>query len=79
MHAKLTEIIGINKVNINPRYPALNAIFSLIFPIIISLFWEDSQLYFNLPGWWVIKISQIAAGFLHLSDPVSPVWPAQAA
>ena len=32
MDAKLTEIIGINKVNINRRYPALNAIFIRLFP-----------------------------------------------
>jgi len=38
MHAKLTEIIGINKVNINPRYPALNAIFIRLFLKIIHLF-----------------------------------------
>jgi hypothetical protein len=38
MHAKLTEIIGINKVNINPRYPALNAIF-------ISIFFEKGSLF----------------------------------
>jgi len=38
MHAKLTEIIGINKVNINLRYPALNAIFKSIFLKMKSLF-----------------------------------------
>jgi hypothetical protein len=41
MHAKLTEIIGINKVNINLRYPALNAIFSSIFFKMRSLFQSD--------------------------------------
>ena len=38
MPAKLTEIIGINKANINLRYPALNAIFIRIFFKINSLF-----------------------------------------
>jgi len=38
MVAKLTEIIGINKVNINRRYPALNAIFIRLFLITLSLF-----------------------------------------
>jgi hypothetical protein len=38
MPAKLTEIIGINKVNINLRYPALNAIFISIFFKKMSLF-----------------------------------------
>ena len=38
MHAKLTEIIGINKVNINHRYPALNAIFIRLFLNKLSLF-----------------------------------------
>ncbi len=38
MPAKLTEIIGINKVNINLRYPALNAIFTTIFFYMWSLF-----------------------------------------
>ena len=42
MHAKLTEIIGINKVNINLRHPALNAIFTRIFLKINSLFLVDS-------------------------------------
>jgi len=40
MHAKLTEIIGINKVNINLRHPALNAIFRRIFLKINSLLWR---------------------------------------
>jgi hypothetical protein len=38
MHAKLTEKIGINKVIINPRYPALNAISITIFLKMKSLF-----------------------------------------
>jgi len=41
MHAKLTEIIGINKVNINLRHPALNAIFTRIFLKINSLLWSN--------------------------------------
>ncbi|HCL83542.1 MAG TPA: hypothetical protein DIC22_06175 [Chitinophagaceae bacterium] len=43
MDAKLTEIIGINKVNINLRYPALNAIF-------ISIFLKKKSLFSGHPG-----------------------------
>jgi hypothetical protein len=47
MHAKLTEIIGINKVNINLRYPALNAISSSIFFKMRSLFQSELRQNFQ--------------------------------
>jgi hypothetical protein len=51
MHAKLTEIIGINKVNINLRYPALNAISSTIFFKLRSLFQSDCvKKYCRIPS-----------------------------
>jgi hypothetical protein len=58
MDAKLTEIIGINKVNINPRYPALNAIFTRLFLKNFSLFLSCYRRFAPADLDWIIYLSE---------------------